>query len=189
MSPQEITEIAVKIRRGDTESFSPIVEEYKGFVFNFANQMSNSRELAGDITQEIFLRVFTQLSKYRPDFPFKSWLGRVAYTTTLNYLRKKRESIQIESLAQDAPFEVKDESTAPEDVIIEKVTRETVRMAISRLREDLRAVVVLCEINGVDISEASAILEIPEGTVKSRLFRAKAQIKETIIRTFSSQQV
>jgi RNA polymerase sigma-70 factor (ECF subfamily) len=189
VSPQEITEIAKKVGKGDAESFAPVVEEYKGFVFNFASQMSGSHDLAQDMTQEVFLRAFSQLSKYRPDFPFKSWLGRVAYTTILNCLRKKRESIHIESLSPEVPFEVRDESATPDEAVIEKVTRETVRNAIVQLRDDLRAVIVLCEIEGVDITEASKILQIPEGTVKSRLFRAKGELKNIILRTISGKSV
>lgn len=190
MSPQEITEIAMKIAKGDNESFAGIVDEYKGFVFNFANQMSGSRELAQDLTQEIFLRAFSQLSKYKPDFPFKSWLGRVAYTTTLNYLRKKRETIAIESLAQESPFEVKDDThQTPEDALLEKVTKESISKAISTLKPDLRAVVVLCGIQGVEISQAAAMLGIPEGTVKSRFSRAKEDMKQAILRTFTPKGV
>ena len=189
MSPQEITEIAMKITKGDNESFAGIVEEYKGFVFNFANQMSGSRDLAQDLTQEIFLRAFSQLSKYKPDFPFKSWLGRVAYTTTLNYLRKKRETIAIESLAQESPFEVKDDTQTPEDALMEKVTKESVSKAIAMLKPDLRAVVVLCGIQGVEISHAAAMLDIPEGTVKSRFSRAKDDMKQIILRTFTPKGV
>jgi RNA polymerase sigma-70 factor (ECF subfamily) len=189
VSPQEITEIAMKINKGDNESFAGIVEEYKGFVYNFANQMSGSKELALDLTQEIFLRVFSQLSKYKPDFPFKSWLGRVAYTTTLNYLRRKREGIAIESLAQDTQFEVKDDSNSPEDAIIEKVTKESVTRAVSLLKPDLRAVVVLCGIQGLETSSVASILGIPEGTVKSRFWRAKEEMKQIILRTFASKGV
>ncbi|NTU61220.1 MAG: RNA polymerase sigma factor [Caldiserica bacterium] len=189
VSPQEITEIAMKITKGDNEPFAGIVDEYKGFVFNFASQMSGSRELAQDLTQEIFLRVFSQLSKYKPDFPFKSWLGRVAYTTTLNYLRKKRETIAIESLAQESPFEVKDDTKLPEDVLLEKVTKESVTKAIASLKPDLRAVVVLCGIQGIEISQAAAMLDIPEGTVKSRFSRAKEDMKQAIMRTFTAKGV
>lgn len=189
VSPQEITEIAMKIGKGDHESFAGIVEEYKGFVYNFSSQMSGSKELALDLTQEIFLRVFSQLSKYKPDFPFKSWLGRVAYTTTLNYLRKKRETIAIESLASEMPFEVRDDKDTPEEAFLEKVTKESVTKAISMLKPELRAVVVLCGIEGIDTSSAASMLGIPEGTVKSRFWRAKEDMKQHILRTFAIKGV
>lgn len=189
MSPQEITEIAMKISKGDHESFAGIVEEYKGFVYNFSNQMSGSKELALDLTQEIFLRAFSQLSKYKPDFPFKSWLGRVAYTTTLNYLRKKRETIAIESLAQETPFEVGDDKDTPEEVLLEKVTKESVTNAIKMLKPELRAVVILCGIECVDTASAASMLGIPEGTVKSRFWRAKEEMRQIILRTFAGKGV
>ncbi len=189
VEPIEVTEIAGRIKKGDSECFARIIDEYKGFVFNFASQLSGSRETATDLTQEVFLRVFRQLGQYRPDHPFKSWLGRVAYTTSLNYLRKKKETLHIESLAVDCPLEVKDGSMLPEDAVIENMTRENVRKAILKLPEDLRAVVVICHMDGVDIADASRMLGVPEGTVKSRLFRAKEELRKILERTFGSLSV
>ncbi len=189
VNPQEVVEIAAKVKKGDSECFSAIIEEYKAFVFNFTSQLSGSREMALDMTQESFLRVFRQIGLYKPDHPFKAWLGRVVYTTSLNYLRKKRESIHIESLAQDCPLEVKDGSELPEDRIIEITTTENIRKAIAHLSEDLKATLILCQVEEVDIKDAAVILGIPEGTVKSRLFRAKQELREILVRTYGSLQV
>lgn len=189
VNPQEVVEIAAKVKKGDSECFSAIVDEYRGFVFNFTSQLSGSREMALDMTQESFLRVFRQIGLYRPDHPFKAWLGRVVYTTSLNYMRKKRESVHIESLAQDCPLEVRDGSTLPEEQMIEKMTTENVRKAISQLGEDLKATLILCQVEEVDIKDAAVILGVPEGTVKSRLFRAKQELRKILERTYGSLQV
>lgn len=189
MNPQEVVEIAAKVKKGDSECFSAIVDEYRGFVFNFTSQLSGSREMALDMTQESFLRVFRQIGLYRPDHPFKAWLGRVVYTTSLNYMRKKRESVHIESLAQDCPLEVRDGSTLPEEQMIEKMTTENVRKAILQLGEDLKSTLILCQVEEVDIKDAAVILGVPEGTVKSRLFRAKQELRKILERTYGSLQV
>ncbi len=180
VTPQEIIQIADKIKEGDKDAFRAIVEEYQGFVYNFSLRLTNNRESAYDLTSEVFLRVFTQLPKYRPDFPFKSWLGRVTYTTGLNFLRQKRETIHIEELQEDVPFQVPDDSPTPEDEVVTKSVKDAVAKAIGGLKPPFRAIITLCDIQGVSYDDAASILKIPTGTVRSRLSRARQALKDIL---------
>lgn len=181
VTPEQIVRIAVSVRKGDRESFGPIVEEYQGFVYNFALRLvGGDRERAYDLSSEVFLRVFANLSKYSPDYPFKSWLGRVTYTTGLNYLRKKKETVHIESLAEEVPFQVPDDSPNPEEIVVNAQIKEAIEKAIVQLKPDFRAIITLCDIQNVSYEDASKILGIPTGTVRSRLSRAREALKSKI---------
>ncbi|HOR46807.1 MAG TPA: sigma-70 family RNA polymerase sigma factor [Caldisericia bacterium] len=181
MSPERVLEIAECIRKGDREPFSEIIDEYQGFVYSFSLRLvRGNRDSAYDLSSEVFLRVLTQISKYKPEYPFKSWLGRVTYTTGLNYIRKKRETIQIEDLQEDVPFQVPDDSPTPEEEVIQKFTKEDVSKALNNLKPDFRAIITLCDIEGVSYEEAASILGIPTGTVRSRLSRARSALKESL---------
>lgn len=181
VSPERVLEIAECIRKGDREAFSEIVDEYQGFVYSFSLRLvRGNRDSAYDLSSEVFLRVLTQLSKYKPEYPFKSWLGRVTYTTGLNYIRKKRETIQIEDLQEDVPFQVPDDSPTPEEEVIQQFTKEDVSNALNKLKPDFRAIITLCDIEGVSYEEAASILGIPTGTVRSRLSRARSALKDSL---------
>ncbi|HOO97705.1 MAG TPA: sigma-70 family RNA polymerase sigma factor [Caldisericia bacterium] len=180
MEPQDVVKIAKKIEKGDNEPFAEIVEEYQGFVYNFSLRLTGNRENAWDLASEVFMRVLSQLSKYSPEFPFKSWIGRVTYTTGLNYLRKHKRTIQIESLAGDVPFEVPDDGEIPDDVVIDNSIRKSVSDAIQKLKPDFRAIITLCDIEELSYEDAAQALSIPLGTVRSRLFRARSALKKIL---------
>ncbi len=180
VEPQDVVKIAKKIEKGDNEPFAEIVEEYQGFVYNFSLRLTGNRENAWDLASEVFMRVLSQLSKYSPEFPFKSWIGRVTYTTGLNYLRKHKRTIQIESLAGDVPFEVPDDGEIPDDVVIDNSIRKSVSDAIQKLKPDFRAIITLCDIEELSYEDAAQALSIPLGTVRSRLFRARSALKKIL---------
>ena len=180
VEPKEIVKIAGKIEKGDNEPFAQIVEEYQGFVYNFSLRLTGNRDSAWDLASEVFMRVLSQLSKYSPEYPFKSWIGRVTYTTGLNYLRKHKRTIQIESLAGDIPFEVPDDGKDPGDVVVDDSIRANVSNAIQELKPDFRAIITLCDIEEMSYEDAAAALNIPLGTVRSRLFRARSALKKIL---------
>lgn len=180
VEPQDVVKIAKKIEKGDNEPFAQIVEEYQGFVYNFSLRLTGNRENAWDLASEVFMRVLSQLSKYSPEYPFKSWIGRVTYTTGLNYLRKHKRTIQIESLAGDIPFEVPDDGEIPDDVVVDNSIRKSVSDAIQKLKPDFRAIITLCDIEELSYEDAATALNIPLGTVRSRLFRARSALKKIL---------
>jgi len=180
VEPQRILEIARSIASGDRETFSSIVEEYQHFVYNFSLRLTGNRDAAYDLASEVFLRVFQQIHKYRPEYPFKSWLGRVTYTTGLNFMRKRKGEIQLDALTEDVPFEVCDDSHLPEEIVLDHSTKQEVQTAMMKLKTDFRAIIVLCDIEEVSYEEASRILGIPMGTVRSRLSRARDALRRIL---------
>jgi len=178
VKPERVIEIAESVSVGDNEPFAEIVEEYQGFVYNFSLRLTGNREWAWDLSSNVFMRVLAKLHKYNPGYPFKSWIGRITYTLGLNFIRKNKRSIQLESLGGEINFEVPDKDDTPETKAIILVTKEKVQRAIALLKPDFKAIVTICDIEEMSYKEAADILKIPLGTVRSRLFRARKELKE-----------
>ena len=126
------------------------------------------------------MRVLAKLHKYNPSYPFKSWIGRITYTLGLNFIRKNNRSAQLEALGGDINFEVPDKGDTPDKQAIALVTKEKVQKAINLLKPDFKAIITLCDIEEMSYKEAASILRIPLGTVRSRLFRARSELKEKL---------
>ncbi|MEZ4812098.1 MAG: sigma-70 family RNA polymerase sigma factor [Caldisericia bacterium] len=180
MKPERVTEIAVQVSMGNNDSFAEIVEEYQDFVYNFSLRLTGNREWAWDLTSDVFMRVLAKLDKYSPEYPFKSWIGRVTYTLGLNFIRKNKRSVQLESLGGEINFEVPDKSETPDDATDRKITVDQINKAIHELKPDFKAIINICDIEEMSYKEAADILKIPLGTVRSRLFRARAELKEIL---------
>ena len=180
MKPERVVEIAEAVFAGDNEPFAEIVEEYKDFVYNFSLRLTGNREWAWDLSSDVFMRVLAKLDKYSPEYPFKSWIGRVTYTLGLNFIRKNKRSIQLESLGGEINFEVPDKGELPDDKMLGIVTKDMIEKAVAGLKPDFRAIITLCDIEELSYKEAADVLKIPLGTVRSRLFRARVELKEKL---------
>jgi len=176
-------------QRGDTESFERIVIAYQQRIFNLAFRLLGDREEAEDLTQEVFLNVYKHLPSFRGDAQFSTWI----YQVTINHCRnrfkylKRRFHQTTESL--DDPMqggegelerELPDEADAPEDALHRRQVQRLVHMAVQRLRPDYREIIVLRDIQELSYQEISDVLGLPEGTIKSRLHRARWELKELL---------
>lgn len=178
-------------QRGDAESFERIVFAYQQKVFNLAYRLLGEREEAEDLTQEVFVNVFRHISKFQGKSQFSTWI----YQVTMNHCRnrfkylKRRYHHATESL--DDPLQTSegeidkdlpDEGDIPEDVLYRQQIQGMVQVALGKLQEDHREVVVLRDIQEFSYQEISDVLGLPEGTIKSRLHRARLELRETLRR-------
>jgi len=176
-------------KKGDIESFERIVLAYQQKVYNLAYRLLGEREEAEDLSQEVFINVFRHLPRFRGDSQFSTWI----YQVTLNHCRnrlkylKRRYHHATESL--DDPIVTAEgeiekhlpyEGDAPEDALYRQQVQKVVQVALQELREDYREVIVFRDIQELSYQEISEILGLPEGTVKSRLHRARWELKEVI---------
>ena len=178
---------------GRTEAFAELVRKHSDAVFNTCWRVCGNLEDARDLTQETFLRAFEGIGRFRQRSAFKTWIFRVAMNLALSYRRKKRgrqmlsldqptggagaAGTQAERLAQRIADdgEVEPPVAASGTELQGKVLR-----ALQGLDEDQRAVVVLRDIEGFDYQQIAAILEVPPGTVKSRLHRARMALRTAL---------
>ena len=176
-------------RSGSESAFERLVAKYHTRVFNMAYRMLNRREEAEDLTQEIFLQVFRQGSSFRGDSLFSTWLFRVAVNSCHNrmkYLKRRRAQLHV---SLDQPIEtadgtiartVPDSSSVPDEELARARLRRLCAEQIAELRDEHREIIVLRDIQGMSYEEIAEILHLAEGTVKSRLHRARMELKERL---------
>jgi RNA polymerase sigma-70 factor (ECF subfamily) len=175
-------ELVGRARQGDREAFTQLIMQYQVQLYNTALRMVGSREDAADITQEAFLRAWEKIRTLR-DAPFKSWLFQIAVNLCYDHFRRGRRYGVMPDEEQGGKIvglgvAIPDPQERAEANERAKVVRES----IESLEHDMRAALVLRDINGMAYDEIAGVLGVPLGTVKSRIARARAQVQEHLQR-------
>ena len=179
--------LIAKIQEGQTEVYGALVRKYQDRVFNTCWRICGHLEDARDLTQEAFLKGFEHLSDFRGQSGFYTWIYRVAVNLALSHRRtaSRRRNVSLDNVSElvGTQAEALAEQTTgddPANIASDREMHGCIAKALGALDGDYRAVVVLRDIEGFDYREISEILEIPPGTVKSRLHRARAAIGEAL---------
>ena len=177
--PQE-DEIIRRVRAGDTDAFGLLVDEYQKNVYNLALRMTGSPEDAQDMSQEAFIKAYNSLSSFRGDSKFSVWLYRIVSNVCLDFLRSRSKnqpmSLNVELDDGETELDIPDLRSLPEDELERALTRQAVRDGLDALPTDQRQILLLREIEGFSYEEICRILDLEEGTVKSRIFRARKNL-------------
>jgi RNA polymerase sigma-70 factor (ECF subfamily) len=168
-------ELVRRCLKGDLKAFEPLLERYQKPVFNIALRILSDTGDAADVTQSTFLKAYENLSSYNERYKFFSWLYRIAVNTSLNLLEQKRRS----DLLGDVDV-VGTDSTEEQLHTAERV--EKLEDAILNLSLDYRVVIVLRHFHDLSYEEIAVILDIPEKTVKSRLFTGRQLLKDMLMK-------
>jgi RNA polymerase sigma-70 factor (ECF subfamily) len=170
-----------KLRRGDASAFEQLVRTHQDRVYDFCVRMLNDREEAFDLTQEIFLSIHQNVDKFRADAKLTTWIFRISRNHCLNRLKylKRRGRGRSDEFGESNEKVISDSmggSTTPDEVVTRKREKQLVHQAIEELDEEQRSLVVLRDVEGLSYDEIMEITELPEGTVKSRLHRAREKL-------------
>ncbi len=168
-------------QEGNGEAFGLLVERYKAKVFNLASSWTQDRAAADDLAQEIFIKAYFSLPKFKSRSEFGTWLYRIAVNHTKDYLRKNRSRLKEIPLeeAGEKVLTAENGSRREEEQAGEK-RRALVQSALLRLPEKHRVILTLRDIQGLSYEEISRILGLSPGTVDSRLFRARKKLREKL---------
>ena len=161
-------------KQGDREAFNQIVLSHYQGVVNVVYRMSGRMSLAEDIAQETFIKVWQKLHTYKPTGSFRSWVYRIATNAALDAIRKERDTTEID----DLPLASKEPGV--EQSMVTQEQAEMVREAVLSLPAASRSVLILREYEGLSYQEISDTLDIPLGTVMSRLNYARSALKKTL---------
>ncbi len=177
---QELT-IIRRVQHGDIDAFELLVAAYEKNVFNVALQMVGNREDAQDMAQEAFLKAYNSLDSFRGDSKFSSWLYRIVSNVCLDFKRRQSRrpssSLTVEDdEGETLELDIADESQSPEALLERKLTREAVRRGLQELPDEQRQILLLREIQGMSYEEIGEAMGLEEGTVKSRIFRARKKL-------------
>jgi RNA polymerase sigma-70 factor, ECF subfamily len=163
-------------QQGDRQAFGELVRRHREGVVNVVYRMCGDPALAEDAAQEAFLRAWQQLRRYNPRFAFRSWVYRIALNVALDALRRERPTATLDTAVWAAAGE------DPEARVERKQQAQQVQQAVLALPAASRAVLVLREYEGLSYHEIAAALDIPLGTVMSRLNYARGQVRRMLTR-------
>lgn len=185
MTREEESAVIAKVLAGDTDAFEPLVTTNQNFVYNIALKMLSDPEDAFDASQEAFVKAFRSLKDFKGDSSFSSWLYRITANICLDMMRKnkKRKTASIVYLDDDSELkelDLPDERFSPETEYERRELRGAINEALKLLPEDQRSILLLRELNGMSYAEIAEVLRLETGTVKSRLFRARARLAKIL---------
>jgi len=168
-------------RKGALFAFEALVRKYQDRIYNLCRYMlqnpEDAQDAAQDAAQDVFLKAYRALKDFRPESSFYTWLYRIALNTCLDYRRKsRREALRNEPLPEDLPSD----EPFPEQLYESEEISESVQLALQKLPEKLRAAIVLREIEALSYEEIAEVLYISMGTVKSRISRAREQLRRLL---------
>jgi RNA polymerase sigma-70 factor (ECF subfamily) len=163
-------ECVARSQQGDRSAFTTLVRRYQNAVYRFILRMVGSHDEALELTQEAFMKAWQALPEWRPEAQFRTWLFSIASNTATDSLRRRKV---VEFVALDEDYDVPGEAADPASQLQAKQRLRALDAALNRLPDDQREIVLLREIEDMSYSEISAALGISEGTVKSRLARAR----------------
>lgn len=181
MTREEEDQLVEQVRNGDGDSFEKLVLENQTKVYNLALRMVGNEDDAFDMSQEAFIKAYNSILSFRGDCRFSVWLYRLTTNVCLDYLRSEARRSHISLSYQDdtddeKELEIPDERFSPETAAEKKELREAVNRGLMKLLPDYRAILLLREINGLSYGEIGQTLDLEEGTVKSRIFRARKKL-------------
>jgi RNA polymerase sigma-70 factor, ECF subfamily len=159
---------------GDRQAYGEMVCRYRDGVVNVVYRMCGDPELAEEAAQEAFIRAWQHLYSYKPQFSFRSWVYRIAVNVALDALRREPDTTGMDNLVLRSPC------AGPEETLEDQERLEQVRRAVLALPPACRAVIILREFEGLSYQEISQALDIPMGTVMSRLNYGRKQLRQAL---------
>ena len=181
MTREEERGIIALVLGGETSAFEELVLEHQNKVYSLALRMTGNEEDARDMAQEAFLKAYSNLSNFRGDSKFSVWLYRLTSNVCIDFLRrrKRKQAVSLTFINDDSEAqeqELPDERFSPDTVAEQRELRDAVQRGLMTLPDDYRQILVMREISGLSYSEIGEVLDIEQGTVKSRIFRARKRL-------------
>ncbi|MBF0289155.1 MAG: sigma-70 family RNA polymerase sigma factor [SAR324 cluster bacterium] len=178
--------------KGDKAAFEVLVKKHQASVGRLSYSIMKNNQGVPDVVQNVFLSVFRGLNKFRGDASFKTWLYKITVHETMRYLKKKNRWTSLIDKGSSFPdgsevtFVVFDNKNSPEHLVLNAQTKALIQEAMSKLSDNHRIVLHLHYQEDLSVQEIAEILEIPIGSVKSRLHYARIQLKELLVPFFET---
>jgi RNA polymerase sigma-70 factor (ECF subfamily) len=186
MDQNVIKNLSSRATKGNIEAFETLIEFHQKQVYNIAFRYFKNAHDAQEISQEAFLKAFKSIQTFHQESSFTTWLYRITINTCLDELRKRKNkqtlSLNYETKSESDSYQIElpSKSDTPDQVFEKKDLRKTIYDAIDSLKEDQRNVIILKDIQGFQYEEISKILNIPIGTVRSRINRARQNLQQIL---------
>jgi len=178
--PREDAQLVEATLAGDPDAFGALVQRHQDRLFNTLAHVLGSRDDARDVVQDAFIQALVKLDAFRGEAKFYTWLYRIAMNLAHSHRRRLRPTVSIDEAKTRAGAEPADTQQDAERRMIEQERAQAVQAALACLEDGPRQILVLREMEGCSYETIADILELPIGTVRSRLFRARLQLKDQL---------
>jgi len=178
-------------RNGDVDAFEELIKDYKKTAYNIAFGVLRNVEDAEDASQEALIKVYKSIQNFNMQSSFKSWMYRIVVNTCIDFKRKKNiNAVSIDEnidLGGNKEFkrEIADDSNNPDALVEQNFNNKLIKDAVNKLEDDFKMIIILRDIQGFSYIEISEMLSCNLGTVKSRLNRARKNLKEILKNEFN----
>lgn len=177
--------LVIKAKDGDQKAYADLMQRYKDSIYFMALKMVNNKDDAMDLTVDTFGKAFENIENYKPNFAFSTWLFRIATNNCIDFIRKKRlKIVSIQALSEeesnDKQFEIISDTLNPEQNAIKKQESEKLKNILEQLPQRYRIMITLRYYDEQSYEEIAQQLDLPVGTVKAQLFRAKDLMSKII---------
>ena len=169
-----------RARDGDREAFGALVEQYRDNVYRLAYRMCGNAYDADEAAQEAFVAAWRALPNFRGDAKFSTWLYRLTTNAAIDVMRREKRH---QTVGDGEMIEVADDADSPQETVERTEQQEAVQEALATLSEEYREVLLLRYMEELDYAEIAEVLQLPSGTVKSRINRAKAALKAALLKS------
>ena len=179
------TELIQKAKAGDAKAYEGLLKKYKNSVYNLVFRMVRDKHEAEDLTQEAFIKAFNSLVSFNEEYAFSTWLYKIATNNCIDFFRKRK--LQTYSLDKPIQYkdselqhEIRDPELNPEKTILAREKSKIIQQAIESLPEKYHTAIVLRHREEKSYEEIAEILNLPLGTVKARIFRAREMLNKLL---------
>lgn len=163
----------------DQKAFESLISMYESKIYNMCFYLLKNREDAADASQEVCIKIYKSINKFKGDSKFSTWIYRITYNTCLDHIKKRKDELSFEEvISTDGPL-----TSKTEGIIEARELKFELKRCILKLNNDFKTVIILRDIDGLSYLEISEILNIEVGTVKSRLNRAREALKNELIKS------
>lgn len=185
------TQLIRRAKDGDIAAFEQLISNYQIKIYHIAYHMLSNEQDAEDAAQEAMLKAYRYLGSFKEESGFYTWIYRITHNICLDMLRKRKRSLAHETDlvkkdqdGQEAEVQIIDAKPQPEEQLMSKQVQKEMQNAIAELKENYRIVLVMRDIEGMSYDDIAAVLEISAGTVKSRLNRARENLRKIIAKKY-----
>src|SRR5881296_870571 len=185
-----------RLKANEDAAYDELVRTYSGPIYHVAYRMTGDAAEASDAVQDIFLKIFRNIGGFKGEAALKTWIFKIAFSEILNRLRWWKRRHRFATVSLDEPpngnmtgYSVADAGPTPEQILQSKEQEAAIQQALKRLSSEHRSIIVLRDIEGFSYNEIADVLGVSIGTVKSRLARARGDLKKTLMRYLSVQHL